>query len=124
MITVNRFQGLIAVSFLGFLSSSLAALPAVADSNEPPKVTVKFADLDISHEQGAAALYRRIRAAALNVCSPFDGSGLLAKAHLNGCVNAAVAEAVTAVGKPALLDVYSAKTGKIMPVRVASLHSR
>jgi UrcA family protein len=124
MITVNRFQGLIAVSFLGVLSSGLAALPAVADGTEPPKVTVKFGDLDILHEPGAAVLYRRIRAAALEVCSPFDGSGLPAKAHLNACVNTAVADAVTAVGKPALLDVYNAKTGGIMPARVASLQNR
>jgi UrcA family protein len=123
MNTVNRFQGLIAVSFLGVLCSSLAALPAAANSPEPPKVTVKFGDLDISREKGAAVLYRRIRA-ALDVCSPFDGSGVTAKTHLNACVDRAVAGAVVAVGKPALMDIYSAKTGKIMPTRVASLQNR
>jgi UrcA family protein len=122
--TANRFYSLIATFLFSVLSSSLAALPAAADSFEPLKVTVKFEDLDISHPQGAAVLYLRIHAAAQNVCSPFDGSGLSAKMHLDACVKKAVADAVTRVDKPALFAVYSAKMGKTMPARVASLQYR
>ena len=122
--TANRFRSLIATSLFSVLSSSLAALPAAADGFEPLKVTVKFGDLDISHPQGAAVLYLRIRAAAQNVCSPFDGRGLSAKMHLDACVKKAVADAVTTVDKPALFAVYSAKTGKTLPARVASLQYR
>jgi UrcA family protein len=123
--TTNRFHSLIAIFLFSVLSSSLAALPAAADSFEPLKETVKFADLDISHPQGVAVLYLRIHAAALNVCSPFDGSrGLSAKMQLDACVKKAVADAVTAIDKPALFAVYSAKIGKTLPARVASLQNR
>ena len=122
--TANRFDSLIATSLLCVLSSGLAALPAAADSIEPPRQTVKFGDLDIAHPQGAAALYQRIRAAAQNVCSPLDGSNLSAKTHLETCVKKAVADAVATVDEPALFAVYSAKMGETMPARVASLQHR
>jgi UrcA family protein len=122
--TANHFHSLIATSLFCVLSSGLAALPAAADSFEPLKETVKFGDLDVSHPQGAAVLYARIRAAAKNVCSPYDGSGFPAKMRLDACVNKAIADAVATVDKPALSAVYSAKMGKTMPARVASLRNR
>jgi hypothetical protein len=69
-------------------------------------------------------LYGRIRAAAQNVCAPFDRSGLSAKMHLDACVKKAVADAVTTVDEPALFAVYSAKLGKALPARLASLQNR
>jgi UrcA family protein len=122
--TANRFHSLIATSLFCVLSSGLAALPAAADSSEPLQVTVKFGDLDVSHPQGAAGLYLRIRAAARTVCSPYDGRGFSAKMLLDACVNKAIADAVTQVDKPALFAIYSAKRGKAMPARVASLQNR
>jgi UrcA family protein len=124
MITVNRFHSLMAGSLLCVSFSSLLTPPALADSFEPPRATVKFGDLDISHPQGAARLYLRIRAAAQHVCAPFDGSGLSAKSHLDACVNKAVADAVAKVGSPELSDVYSARTGRGVATRVASLQNR
>ena len=124
MTTANRFHRLIATSLFGVSSLCLAALPAAADGFEPLKVTVKFGDLDISHPRGAAVLYGRIRAAAQNACSPFDGGGLLAKMHLDACVEKAVADAVSTVDEPALFAVYSAKMGKALPARLASLQNR
>jgi UrcA family protein len=123
MTTASRFQSLIGIALFSILSSSLAALPAAADSVEPLKVTVKFGDLDVSKPQGAAALYGRIHSAAEKVCSPFDGRDLSRKMHLNACVHKAVADAVTEVNEPALLAVYSAKVGKTLPVRVVSLRN-
>src|ERR1700680_4266646 len=81
--TANRLHSLIATALFGVFSSSFAALPAAADSVEPLKVTVKFGDLNISHPQGAAVLYFRIRAAAAIVCSPYEGSGHWATMQLN-----------------------------------------
>jgi UrcA family protein len=124
MATANRFRSLIATALFGVLSSSLAALPAAADSFEPLQVTVMFGDLDVSHSQGAAVLYRRIFAAAEKVCSPYDGGGLSNKMQRDACVNKAIVDAVTAVNQPALLAVYSAKTGKALFARVASVQNR
>lgn len=99
----NRFTCLIAASLFGLSVSSLAALPAAAESLEAPKVTVKFADLDISHPQGAAVLYARIVAAAHKVCSPLDARGLSGKIRLDACIKNATTDAVIAVDEPALL---------------------
>jgi UrcA family protein len=121
MIAVNRVNALIAASLFGLISSSLTALPALADGYELPKATVKFADLNIARAQGAEVLYRRISAAARTVCTPADTRDLAAKTHSDACIARAIADAV---GSPMLSDVYSAKTGKSAPVRVASLLNR
>jgi|SRR5271170_6427413 len=122
--TPSRFQSLISIAVAGIFSFGLPALPVAADSFAPLKVTVKFGDLEISRPQGAVALYSRIRSAAEKVCSPFEGPGLWAKAHLDACIHKAVADAVIAVNEPALLAVYIAKLGKTQPVRVTSLQNR
>ena len=124
MTTARRFQSLMSIALVCIFSFGLPALPVAADSFAPLKVTVKFGDLEISRPQGAAALYGRIRSAAEKVCSPFEGPGLWAKAHLDACIHKAVADAVIAVNEPALLAVYSAKLGKTQPARVTSLQDR
>jgi UrcA family protein len=126
MTTASRFQSLIGIALFSILSSGLPALPAAADSVAPLQVTVKLGDLDISKPQGAAVLYGRIRSAAEKVCFPFksrDLRDLSAKMHLDACIQKVVVNAVTAVNEPTLLAVYSAKTGKTLPVRVASLQN-
>ena len=51
------------------LSLVLAAGQALAGStDDPPTVTVSFADLDLSKPAGAETLYQRIQAAARTVC--------------------------------------------------------
>ncbi len=118
--TVNRFRTVIATALFGAVASSFAVLPAAADSFDAPQVTVKFGDLNISNSQGAAVLYGRIRAAAERVCSPYDESGLEAKMRLSACIDKAIFGAVTKVNAPALSAVYSTKTGKEVPMRLAS----
>jgi UrcA family protein len=124
MKTANRFSNLIATALFGVFCSSFAALPAAADGFEPLKVTVKFADLDVSRQPGATVLYHRIRTAAKEVCSPYDHSGAVARPYLDACVDQAITDAVAEINVPALLAVYSAKTGKSPTARVASLQSR
>ena len=117
----HRLQSLIVTTLFGVVSSGLASLPAAAAAYEPPTVTVKFADLDVSHPQGATALYHRIRAAAESVCSPFEQiPGLQGKTQLDACIDKAVADAVFKVNVPALTAVYSSKTGKTAPLRVVA----
>jgi UrcA family protein len=122
--TSNRGYSLLAAALFGVFASSFAALQAAADSFDPLHVTVKFGDLDVSQPQGATVLYRRIRAAAEAVCSPYDRSDLESKRRLSVCVKNATADAITTVNQPALSAVYVEKSGKTLPVRVASLHNR
>jgi UrcA family protein len=109
MTTVRCLRTAIATVMFG-VASGFAVLPAVADGSDVPQFTVKFGDLNISSPQGAAVLYRRIRAAAEMVCSPYDRSDLLSKMHLNACIDKAIFGTVTKVNNSALTAVYSAKT--------------
>ena len=121
--TTYRLPTILATLLCGAPALGLIAMPAVADS-PPLQQTVKFADLDISRAPGATELYRRIRAAAKNVCAPLDGGGALDTIVFGYCVRKSITEAVTAVNAPALTAVYSAKTRIALPVRIASLPSR
>jgi len=101
------------------LGSGLS-VPASADASDIPSVTVKFADLDISRPAGAAKLYGRIQGAANVVCSAYDHSGFNAQANFKACVGDAVGRAVAKVGSPTLNMVYRARTGAIVPTRLAT----
>ena len=71
--TTYRLHTIVATMLCGATALGLTAMPAVADPyGQPLQQTVKFGDLDISRTQGATVLYGRIRAAAKNVCAPFD----------------------------------------------------
>jgi UrcA family protein len=82
---------------------------------------VKFGDLTLSNPQGAATLYRRIAAAARDVCGSYDLDrwNLGSRASLNACVHKAIADAVTKVGQAELFAVYNAKNHQPLPITVA-----
>lgn len=65
MSALNR---LIAVSLLACAATAAAASPA----SELPSVEVRYADLDLSKPAGVQVLYRRIRAAAREVCGSLE----------------------------------------------------
>lgn len=119
--TGSRFRTVFAIVLVGGVVSGFAVKPAHADSFDVPQVTVKFADLDISRPAGAARLYGRIKTAATMVCSSFDRSGLAAQVNFKACVSDAIARAVAKVDSPSLYAVYSAKTGKGVPMRRESV---
>jgi UrcA family protein len=63
--------------------------------------------LDVSTNEGAAMLLRRIKAAAKQVCGdPFDFRDLTQKAQVRRCYAQAVARAVSAVEATKLTEVY------------------
>jgi UrcA family protein len=94
--------------------SAIGVPVARADTSESdvPSKTVKFADLHLNTAAGTAQLYRRIRFAALDVCSPFDGADLEAKAHASACEAQAIDSAVSKVGNRNLTAYYVAHSGK------------
>jgi UrcA family protein len=99
---------------------SALSVPASADTSDIPAVTVKFSDLDIARRAGATKLYSRIQEAANAVCSTYDRSGLTAQANFKVCVSDAIDRAVAKVESPALNTVYRAKTGAVIPTRLAT----
>jgi UrcA family protein len=122
----SRLLGLFAMAIVCSVSSSLATVCAAADSSDLPHVTVKFGDLNLSNPEGATALYRRINAAAREVCKAYDiGRGRFAlPGSADPCVRKAIAEAVTKVDHPALLAIYNAKHPRRVPITVASAKTR
>ncbi len=76
---------------------SSAAMAATSDDN--PKLTVSFSDLNLRDPAGVATLYRRVHAAAETVCGKgsVDLRQLEQSARYRACVNTAVDGAVAAV---------------------------
>ena len=97
-----------------------------ADREEVRQVVVRFGDLNLSNPSGAATLYRRIAAAANEVCSAFDlGSRELgSRASVDACVRKAISGAVTKVGRPELFAVYNARNSVPLGIPVVAAQPR
>jgi UrcA family protein len=57
---------------------------ALAD-RDTPTLTVKYDDLNVESEQGATALYARLRMASRHVCANFEGRELRHRAAWKEC---------------------------------------
>ena len=76
-------------------------------ADQGPSETVKFADLNLSTQAGAEALYSRIHAAARRVCKQPSG---LERAVIP-CMTKAESEAIAKVDAPLLTAYYQKQTG-------------
>jgi UrcA family protein len=100
MNTVKQIAGFILlVSFTGFVFGA-------ANSNDPPKRVVSYADLNLSHKAGAETLLFRIKSAAREVCEPQLNRELGAGRRYRQCIDEAIARAVADVQAPVLAAVY------------------
>lgn len=117
MTTSKILPSLFASAILGAFATGFAGISAAADSTLERSETVKFGDLNLSNPQGAATLYRRIVRAAHEVCDLPDD---VVRSSAHACVDKAVADAVSKVGHPELIAIYTAKTHMPMPIIVAT----
>lgn len=97
----------------------------IARADAPDDVlsrTVRFADLNINSSSGAEILFRRLDAAANNVCRGMEpGRSLALLTPHRACVHSALTKALATVGNPGLLA-YAAAHGVVaadVSVRVA-----
>lgn len=109
----------ITAAIASVLASGFAIPAGAAEDSSVRKITVKFADLNVSTPEGAAALYARIRTAALSVCGQ-QLDQMWTRAATNGCVHKAIADAVTKVNEPALIAVYNENYKPGLPTRLLS----
>jgi UrcA family protein len=106
----------------GVLMMSLASMGASAavppSGGEVPTYHVNYADLDLGHRSGAAALFARIRSAARRVCEPAAASVefRFAQVREKSCMDKAIADAVADVSSPLLTDIY---LGRASTIKVA-----
>jgi len=97
------------------LLAALAATVTVGSATaafgaEVPSVRVRFADLDLDTPQGTLALYRRLDAAAHEVCHTYEDR-LGALVPWRRCVSSALDRAVADVGSPRLSRYHFDRTG-------------
>ena len=102
---MNRFTTTMMISAL-VLGSQLAN---AAPPQDPPTVIVRFADLDLSHSQGVAVLYQRLKGAAETVCVPQNGRDLGSLARYKTCWQSALGTAVDKVDRPTVTAYYLAQ---------------
>lgn len=78
---------------LAAAAAAAVAAPAAAAQAEAASVTVNTADLDLSSEQGAARLDRRIRTAAAGICGPLGSRSLAEFNSFETCRTQAITDA-------------------------------
>jgi UrcA family protein len=122
----TRLRGLIATAMVSALAPSFAVVCAAADRSDTASEIVKYGDLNVSDPQGAATLYRRIVAAAHNVCGSdeIDSRLLGSRVRVEACVHQAIVDAVTRVGRPELIAAYNAKNRQPLPITLAAAKTR
>jgi UrcA family protein len=99
---------LLGTAALALILSLLDITPAWSATPEVRSVTVSYRDLDLSTPHGAKVLYRRIQAAAREVCG-YRGAGLLEQSVWEGCYRNAIANAVGKVNNPLVTAVHTGR---------------
>ena len=102
---MNKLTGLLLLSAFGV---ALNLSPAVAGEEIITKSrVVHFADLNLSTNEGAQTLYKRIRLAASEVCIGADSR--YGNAEYRKCMTKAVDDAVAKVNRPTLKVVHDSR---------------
>jgi UrcA family protein len=122
--TSTPIRTLVAGAILSALALNFATVSRADDGTAPPQVIVKFGDLNISTSQGAAALYRRIHSAAIEVCSRMYNEEQAYRWHKNTCLQKVIADAVIKVNRPELSAVFASTYGVSPPVVLAEAGTR
>ena len=78
--------------------------PAVASDQDVPTKTVRFDDLNVAKAAGAKVLYRRIQAAAQEVCPRSISRDLHLVEVQRACIERAIDNAVRSVNAVALTE--------------------
>jgi UrcA family protein len=84
--------------------ASFAATPGV----DAPSAEVRYGDLDLATTAGVDVLYRRISAAARDVCPDVHSRDLRTVLAAQRCQAAAISKAVSQVNNPSLAMLHAA----------------
>jgi UrcA family protein len=122
--TSTPLHTVVAGAILSALAFSVATVSRADDGAAPPQVIVKFADLDVSTSQGAAALYRRIHSAAVDVCSRMYVIEQAYRLHKDACLQQVIGDAVIKVDRPALSAVFASHYSVSAPMVLATAGTR
>ena len=92
----------------------------IAHADEAAR-TVRYSDLNLNTQAGAAVLYKRIRNAAEAVCGDVGPRPLAQAVAVKACVDRAIFAGVRSVNAPMLSSEYNAHAGVAQPINVAAL---
>jgi UrcA family protein len=84
------------------LASSATVLARNADTNDVPRVTVYYGDLNLQRPASVASLYRRIERAAKRVCARPNAIELRQVYAARKCTEEAIDRAVISINMPTL----------------------
>lgn len=104
MSTSIRTKIYTAISCLMSTAALCSTLSATAEAEDVPSKIVKFNDLDITKPDGAKVLYRRIRAAARDVCERSSSTDPIMNMANKECIDTAVDKAVRKINAPMLTN--------------------
>ncbi len=85
-------------------ATATRSVPQGGTAGEPRSVRIAYHDLDLATPEGIAALYVRIRRAAIEVCDaarPLTGTQLI-RPEMDACVRRSVGATVRQIGIPGL----------------------
>lgn len=108
------------------LGAAFAASAAHAEGRQDVRhITVRYADLDLSRDQGVETMLRRIDIAARRACDAPQGRVTLQERQaFRACVDAATDNAVVALSAPLVTERYAQRRNGDAPVAVAALNAR
>jgi UrcA family protein len=109
--TTIKTQSISAASILaaGFLILGCLAMDGSVQAAEQQydRAIVAYGDLNLDSEQGAKALYARLRNGAEDVCSSLEGRDLAFKKLWQSCFDSAVASAVAQINRTGLTTLHN-----------------
>lgn len=117
MKTVHTLCSLILI--IGTTTLGCGNATAGADG-EPRQRLVRFGDLNLNHEEGVKALYRRLTTAARAVCEPGFSVPQTLRSKARDCAQESIRDAVAQVNNAKLTAYYNAKNGPAPEAKVAS----
>jgi UrcA family protein len=103
---VSAGAAALAVTFLTLLTVDTRASEPVGN---PPSVAVSYSDVAFGNTAGAANVYRKLKAAARQVCGVNEGSKSLdLVVAARDCYDEALADAVRKIDRPTLTALHTA----------------
>ena len=86
--------------------SALGAACSSSPASAAPEMTVSYQDLNLANVADVRVLYRRLKAAATDVCGNVPAQQLQRHLAFERCYNAALESAVTQIDLPQLQAMY------------------
>ncbi|HEX4151096.1 MAG TPA: UrcA family protein [Steroidobacteraceae bacterium] len=108
LLRVSRPKITLAMILCGIVSATaMGAASAATPDNDAPAVIVKYRPDSVQTDAGARILYRRIVAAAEQVC-PLSAGRIMVTGEVRHCRDQAIARAVLQVNDPRLAAIHAA----------------